>query len=151
MKIRTYLCQSHLSSHGKHSKRMNENIKNTKILFFANCQIELHNSWKPYVHILHMFTHSVGEMCLAKSGDGRWYRACSQGNDYGNSYQLIYLDYGNIETVHSSNIREIREDFMFPCLTLMCCIDGKHFRISKSLWYSIIQIIISDSLLRFER
>lgn len=65
-------------------------------------------------------------MCLAQSGDGRWYRASSQGKD-GDSYQLLYLDYGNMELVHSDKIREMREEFIFPCLTSLCYIDGKVF------------------------
>lgn len=66
------------------------------------------------------------ETCLAKSADdGRWYRAYSQGKIDDNTYNLLYLDYGNMEAVPIDRIREMREEFFFPSITLHCFIDGK--------------------------
>lgn len=67
-----------------------------------------------------------GEYCLAQlSEDDRWYRATNHGKVNDNTYNLFYVDYGNIEEVPVERIREMRSEFMYPCVTAMCFIDGK--------------------------
>lgn len=71
---------------------------------------------------------SDGETCLAQSADDqRWYRATAQNKQADGTYNLIYLDYGNMEAVPSERIREMKEDFFFPCITSLCFIDGKSY------------------------
>lgn len=66
-------------------------------------------------------------MCLAQSlDDGRWYRASSQSKIGENTYNLMYIDYGNMENVTVDRIRAMNEEFFFPCITALCFIDGKY-------------------------
>lgn len=69
---------------------------------------------------------SDAETCLAQSlDDKRWYRACSHSKIDDKTYNLIYIDYGNMEKVSCERIRGMQEEFFFPCITTLCCIDGK--------------------------
>lgn len=73
-----------------------------------------------------------GESCLAQlEEDKRWYRASTQNKVSGDAYNLLYIDYGNMEEVPADRIREMRQEFIFPCITVMCFIDGKSNRISR--------------------
>lgn len=78
-------------------------------------------------HIFHIDLEpfSDGETCLAQSSDMRWYRANSHEKIDEKTYNLMYMDYGNMEQVPCDRIREMQEEFFFPCTTLLCVIDGK--------------------------
>lgn len=76
--------------------------------------------------------------------DRRWYRALSQGKNDDDTYNLMYLDYGNMENVPVDRIREMREDLFFPSITLLCFIDGN---INKNIQNLIAVAIISLSFL----
>ncbi|XP_031621641.1 tudor domain-containing protein 1-like [Contarinia nasturtii] len=65
------------------------------------------------------------EVCLAKClEDDRWYRAISQSKTSEGKYNLLYIDYGSMETVQKERIRELEEAYFFPCITSLCFIDG---------------------------
>lgn len=67
-----------------------------------------------------------GECCLVQLlEDRRWYRASTQNKATDDTYSMLYIDYGNMEEVPSDRIREMRQEFKFPCVTNMCFIDGK--------------------------
>jgi len=60
------------------------------------------------------------------SGDGRWYRAVvlkvSQ-----STVEVLYADYGNIETVPLSNVLPITDSFLkIPFQTITCSLAGKN-------------------------
>lgn len=68
-----------------------------------------------------------GMACVARSAaDHRWYRAIFMQKAGKDMCEVAYIDYGNIETVNLSNIREIAEDLRFPCITVSCYIDGMY-------------------------
>lgn len=75
-----------------------------------------------------LFIHSSdNELCLAQSlEDKRWYRASAQEKVDQNTYKLMYIDYGNMESVPADRIREMTEEHAFPCITVLCFLDGKH-------------------------
>lgn len=67
-----------------------------------------------------------GEVCLAKClEDDRWYRATSQQKVDDESRRLLYNDYGNMEVVPCNRIRELEDEFFFPCITSLCYFEGK--------------------------
>ena len=48
--------------------------------------------------------------------------------DFSNSCEVLFLDYGNLETVEYKNIRRMVRDFVnTPTLMSFCSIDGKIF------------------------
>lgn len=74
----------------------------------------------------HPFHPRNGEDCLAQSAeDKRWYRANTQNKINDNTYNLLYIDYGNMEEVPVDRIREMRTEYTFPCVSAICFIDGK--------------------------
>lgn len=82
-----------------------------------------------------------GETCLAQSAeDQRWYRANTQNKVDDSTYNVLYIDYGNMENVKVDRIREMKEEFSFPCITAICFIDGK----PKIQFLEHIQIKCSD-------
>jgi RNA recognition motif-containing protein len=54
----------------------------------------------------------VGEICVAKYSDGLYYRAEVLSFNDKSSIEVRFLDYGNIEVVSNSEIRQIRSDFL---------------------------------------
>lgn len=62
--------------------------------------------------------------------------------------EVVYLDYGNMETVNVSEIREIDEKLRFPCITVSCYIDGTyagysfHFVVEKMLSRNVQKTIV---------
>lgn len=73
-----------------------------------------------------LFLFRDEEMCIVKSStDDRWYRASALQKKDDNTYMIMYLDYGNIENdIPISRIRELSNEFAFPCLTVSCYIEG---------------------------
>lgn len=39
---------------------------------------------------------------------------------------VMFLDYGNVNTVKIENIRKMPKEFLFQCASIGCIVDGKH-------------------------
>lgn len=66
------------------------------------------------------------EVCLVKFKDGLWHRAVNS-MTFGatQTCQVLFLDFGNVETVPFTNIRRILPDFVHAhTLTSICQLDG---------------------------
>lgn len=64
--------------------------------------------------------------CVVRSAeDQRWYRALFMEMSSKDMCDVAYLDYGNLETVNISEIRQLDEKLRFPCITMSLYIDGK--------------------------
>lgn len=71
-----------------------------------------------------VFFSEAHELCIVKNKTGRWNRA-SVLQKKSDAYLVMYIDYGNIDDdVTIDRIRELTEEFFFPCLTIRCYIDG---------------------------
>lgn len=69
----------------------------------------------------------LGMVCVVRSAeDHRWYRAQYMEQKDKDMCEVVYLDYGNMETVNVSEIREMDEKLRFPCITVSCYIDGMY-------------------------
>lgn len=69
----------------------------------------------------------LGMVCVVRSAeDHRWYRAQYMERKDKDMCEVVYLDYGNMETVNVSEIREMDEKLRFPCITVSCYIDGTY-------------------------
>ncbi|GAB6023452.1 hypothetical protein CHUAL_008232 [Chamberlinius hualienensis] len=66
-----------------------------------------------------------GEMCVAKyAKDDLWYRATCINSEQ-DSYQLLFVDYGNVETVSSNCIGKMQNEFFnIPIQGLFCGLNG---------------------------
>lgn len=107
----------------------------------ANCYLVLNN--KLILTCLTFAFDRNGETCLAQAAeDQRWYRANTQNKVDDNTYNVLYIDYGNMENVTFDRIREMKQEFSFPCITAICFIDGKPNSISRM--HSDMQIRFSD-------
>lgn len=66
-------------------------------------------------------------LCVARSAaDHRWYRAIFMQQMDKDICDVVYIDYGNMETIPLSQVRKIAEDLRFPCITVSCYIDGMY-------------------------
>lgn len=66
------------------------------------------------------------EYCLAKcTEDDRWYRGLCVKSVTDDSVSILYIDFGNIETVHMKDMREMPDHLKFPRLTNVCYLEGK--------------------------
>ncbi|XP_015722831.1 tudor domain-containing protein 1 isoform X2 [Coturnix japonica] len=91
------------------------------------------------------FRPKLGEACCAKfSVDGCWYRAVvlkvSQ-----STVEVLYADYGNIETVPLSDVLPITDSFLkFPFQTISCSLAGiKKVEWSPLVLYSLKEMILN--------
>lgn len=99
------------------------------VYFFLFLQLNLTNNEEVITTRLYF---SDSETCLAQSmEDGRWYRANVQQKIDQNTYQLMYIDYGNMETLTVDRIREMSEDDAIPCITALCFLDGIEIHCTK--------------------
>lgn len=67
----------------------------------------------------------ANELCLVKFVDGQWYRAVTLSVIDANKFEIVFIDYGNIIIVNSSQIRKMIDDFLHPCLMNKCFIQGE--------------------------
>lgn len=67
------------------------------------------------------------ELCLALY-EGAWYRAaCLNPKASHQASQILFIDYGNIETVEHKNIRLMPKDFIVPeAIANMCTVISKY-------------------------
>lgn len=73
-------------------------------------------------------------LCVARSTDDkRWYRAMFLKKSDKNACAVLYIDYGNKETVKLSEIRPMTEELLFYCITVSCFIKGALESISHSI------------------
>lgn len=65
------------------------------------------------------------EMCVAIfDADQLWYRAvCLQVQPDNKSFVVQFIDYGNMATVNSKNIRRFTKELNFPCAAHMCTVN----------------------------
>lgn len=75
------------------------------------------------------------QVCMAQSKDDQnWYRAMATNEVKPNVFKVMFIDYGNSEEVPVSNIREITSPKLrFPCMSVLCIIDGSYFDINICL------------------
>jgi hypothetical protein len=66
----------------------------------------------------------AGELCLAIFEDDEWYRAEVIKAIDSNKFEIMFIDYGNITTVSTSNIRKMPEEFMHHCFMNKCIVKG---------------------------
>ncbi|XP_072196371.1 tudor domain-containing protein 1 [Excalfactoria chinensis] len=90
------------------------------------------------------FRPKLGEACCARfSGDGCWYRAVVL-NISQSTVEVLYADYGNIETVPLSNVLPITDSFLkFPFQTISCSLAG----IKKVEWSPLVLDSLKKMLL----
>lgn len=70
----------------------------------------------------------VNTTCLARSSeDNQWYRALVAAKSSDKKVNVLFIDYGNFETVTLDKIRPLPIDLRFTCITIMCFIDGKKY------------------------
>ena len=94
----------------------------------------------------------IGELCLAKfSEDNSWYRAeVIRLLDRGELVQVLFVDFGNSETVKSSSLLPINKDlFNLPLITFSCGLYGISYSSigDPNLVKSFITMTQSKSLL----
>ncbi|XP_055849549.1 uncharacterized protein LOC129914367 [Episyrphus balteatus] len=71
------------------------------------------------------YSPSLDEICLAIfDADNEWYRALCISLLNDDMFYVMFLDYGNMCSVHKSNIRPITEELMFPANANMCFFEG---------------------------
>ncbi|KAJ8317099.1 hypothetical protein KUTeg_005003 [Tegillarca granosa] len=59
------------------------------------------------------------------SVDNTWYRARVESLDGKNKVNVVYIDYGNKETISVDHLRELHPDLLVPeAYGIQCCIDG---------------------------
>lgn len=91
------------------------------------------------------FSSELGMACVVRSAeDQRWYRALFMQQTDKDMCEVAYFDYGNMETVNVSEIREIDEKLRFPCITVSCYIDGSVHCILSRCSLSYINIFSFD-------
>lgn len=97
------------------------------VFFF---QLEI--NWNLDSSLLFRFSE-LGMVCVVRSAeDHRWYRAQFMEQKEKDMCEVVYLDYGNMETVNVSEIREMDEKLRFPCITVSCYIDGMYTGLEPS-------------------
>lgn len=65
------------------------------------------------------------ELCVAKWSDGCWYRAVVMGVEDKDIFEVMFLEYGNIDKVQLSDIRCFTEELMkVPALSSICFLHG---------------------------
>ncbi|XP_072506103.1 tudor domain-containing protein 15 isoform X2 [Notamacropus eugenii] len=81
---------------------------------------------------------SVGDLVVAKyTADKNLYRAMIKNIVSRNSFEVEFIDYGNTETVHLSQIRELDRKFLtVPQLGLHSFLSGVRYNESNELWDS---------------
>ena len=94
----------------------------------------------------------IGELCLAKfSEDNSWYRAeVIRLLDRGELVQVLFVDFGNSETVKSSSLLPINKNlFNLPLITFSCALYGVSYSSigDSNLVKSFIAMTQSKSLL----
>ena len=68
---------------------------------------------------------SVGHFCLAQFSDGNWFRAKVESVGSGGSLDVLFVDFGNRETVSLSQIRPMAAHFVdLPVQVLQCGLCG---------------------------
>ena len=69
----------------------------------------------------------IGALCLAIfEVDNRWYRAKIVKKLLSSEFEVMYIDYGNCNTVHLKNMRKIDDTFLanVPALSIQCSLCG---------------------------
>ncbi|XP_033738269.1 uncharacterized protein LOC117325879 [Pecten maximus] len=112
-------CVSHAVSPGKFWLQLSE--KQEDLQKFMDGMQEKYSKEKP----LTLEQIKCGSPCVSRySEDGRWYRA-SVMDKYDTNVLVIFVDYGNSETVTPSELREIQsEDMLFPRQAFCCRMKG---------------------------
>lgn len=72
------------------------------------------------------YVPKLDEICFAYHDfEHQWYRAECIKVISPNSFQILFIDYGNTRIVNSSNIRKLVSDFTEPAIMHFCYIQGK--------------------------
>lgn len=82
---------------------------------------------KEYCEKTEYYIPRAEELCLALY-DGAWYRAaCLNPKESYTTAQILFIDYGNIETVDHKNIRLMPKDFIAPAaIANLCTVVSKY-------------------------
>ncbi|XP_055906292.1 uncharacterized protein LOC129941629 [Eupeodes corollae] len=71
------------------------------------------------------YSPKLDEICLAIfDADKEWYRALCINILKDDMFYVMFLDYGNMCSVHKSNIKPITKELMFPANSNMCLFEG---------------------------
>lgn len=73
------------------------------------------------------YSPQPGEVCLCKFEDNQWYRALVSKVIDSSTFEVTSIDYGNMTTVSSKDVRKIPKEFVHPCLMNKCNIKGESF------------------------
>lgn len=72
------------------------------------------------------YVPKLDEICLVYHDvDQQWYRAECIQEISADSFDVIFIDYGNTRIVNSSNIRKMVAEFTEPAIMHFCCVQGK--------------------------
>jgi len=81
---------------------------------------------KEYCEKMEYYIPRVHELCLALYGE-MWYRAmCINPKKSYTTSEILFIDYGNIETIEHKNIRLMPKDFIVPeAIANICTVVSK--------------------------
>lgn len=87
----------------------------------------------------------LGEVCLGMFGDMQWYRALVS-KIIESDFEIIFIDFGNIATVTSKELRKIPEEYTHPCLMNKCFIKGESVVKNFGFFCStVFKLLVRDS------
>lgn len=87
------------------------------------------------------YSPQAEELCLCKFTDNQWYRAVVSKVIDADKFEIVFIDFGNITTESSQNIRKMTREFTHHCLLNKCFIKGQYKK-SERIRLSVISQIL---------
>ncbi|XP_055371045.1 uncharacterized protein LOC129605362 isoform X1 [Condylostylus longicornis] len=93
-----------------------------------------------------------GEICFTLfKADNNWYRALCFKIESNDEFNLMFLDFGNIQLSNAKQIRKMTKEFLFPCYANTCILLGLPPKLSENSIKKLHEAIHPDSIITVDK